>query len=306
MPDLRRMEDPREMLRKIRRLELRTRGKVEAAFSGQYRSVFRGRGMNFEEVREYQPGDEVRTMEWNVTARFGEVRGEAYVKKFTEERELTVLLGVDVSGSGDFGSVQQSKRELAAEVACVLAFSAIRNNDKVGLLLFSDQVELYIPPMRGRRHALRIVREILYFEPRSRRTDVGGALERLNRVLHRRSVVFLFSDFQSPDFRKQLAFTARRHDLVALPLVDPREETLPDIGTVRMEDPETGELVEVRTSDREVRKAYEAAVAQRAGELWREFRKQRVDAVTLRTDRDWVPALQTFFQNREHRMGARA
>lgn len=299
------MEDSREILKKIRRLELRTRGRVEAAFSGQYRSVFRGRGMNFEEVREYQPGDEVRTIEWNVTARFGEVRGEAYVKKFTEERELTVLLVVDVSGSGDFGSVNHSKRELAAEVACVLAFSAIRNNDKVGLLLFSDRVELYIPPMRGRRHALRIVREILFFEPKSRGTDLAGALERLNRVLHRRGVVFLFSDFQSNDFARQLGFTARRHDLVALPLVDPREETLPNVGTVRLEDAETGEIFEVATSSRSVREAYQKAVEERATALQREFRRQQVDSITLRTDRDWVPALQNFFKNRETRMGAR-
>jgi uncharacterized protein (DUF58 family) len=299
------MEDAREILRKIRRLELRTRGRVEAAFSGQYRSVFRGRGMNFEEVREYQPGDEVRTIEWNVTARFGEVRGEAYVKKFTEERELTVLLVVDVSGSGDFGSVSQSKRELAAEVACVLAFSAIRNNDKVGLLLFSDRVELYVPPMRGRRHVLRIVREILFFKPAGRGTDLSGALERLNRVTHRRSVVFLFSDFQSENFSRQLGLTARRHDLVALPLVDPREETLPDIGTVRMEDAETGELWEVATGNRTVREAYAKAVAERWEALQRELRRAQVDAVTLRTDRDWVAPLQNFFRNRESRMGVR-
>lgn len=261
--------------------------------------------MNFEEVREYQPGDEVRTIEWNVTARFGEVRGEAYVKKFTEERELTVLLVVDVSGSGDFGSVHQSKRELAAEVACVLAFSAIRNNDKVGLLLFSDRVELYVPPMRGRRHALRIVREILFFEPKGRGTDLVGALERLNRVTHRRSVVFLFSDFQAPDFSRALGFTARRHDLIALPLVDPREETLPDVGTLRMEDAETGELLEVATGNRSVREAYAKAVAERAVGLQRELRRQQVDAVTLRTDRDWVPPLQKFFKSRESRMGVR-
>ncbi|MEI6713641.1 MAG: DUF58 domain-containing protein [Verrucomicrobiota bacterium] len=297
------MEDPREILRKIRRLELRTRGRVEAAFSGQYRSVFKGRGMNFEEVREYQAGDEVRTIEWNVTARFGEVRGEAYVKKFTEERELSVLLVVDVSGSGDFGSVNQSKRELAAEVACVLAFSAIRNNDKVGLLLFSDRVELYVPPQRGRRHVLRIVREILFFEPSSRGTDLAGALERLSRVLHRRSVVFLFSDFQAPDFSRQLGLSARRHDLVALPLVDPREETLPDLGTIRLEDAETGELLEVATGDPSVRDAYAQAVASRSVALLKQFRQQRVDAVPLRTDRDWLPALQTFFRTREHRMG---
>lgn len=300
------MEDAREILRKIRRLELRTRGRVEAAFTGQYRSVFKGRGMNFEEVREYQPGDEVRTIEWNVTARFGEVRGEAYVKKFTEERELSVLLVVDVSGSGDFGSVSQSKRELAAEVACVLAFSAIRNNDKVGLLLFSDRVELYVPPRRGRRHALRIVREILFFEPKGRGTDLSGALDRLGRVLHRRSVVFLLSDFQAPDFSRQLGQTSRRHDLVAMPLVDPREETLPDLGTVRLEDAETGELIEVATGSAKVREAFAKAVAERSAALSRLLHQHRVDSVPLRTDKDWLPALQTFFRTREQRLGVHA
>ncbi len=201
------MESAREILKKIRRLELKTRGMVEAAFAGQYRSVFKGRGMNFDEVREYQPGDEVRTIDWNVTARLGEVRGEAFVKKFTEERELTVMLLVDVSASGDFGSVNLSKRELAAEVACLLAFSAIRNNDKVGLLLFSDHVELFITPKKGRVHTLRIIREILFFEPKGRGTEPGEALDYLNRVLHRRSVVFLVSDFQAPDFSRQLAIT---------------------------------------------------------------------------------------------------
>ena len=300
------MDNTREILKKIRRLELRTRARVEAAFSGQYRSVFKGRGMNFEEVREYQAGDEVRFIEWNVTARLGEVRGEAYVKKFTEERELTVLLMVDISGSGDFGSVEQSKRELAAEVACVLAFSAIRNNDKVGLLLFSDHVELFIPARRGRRHALRIIREILFFEAKGRGTDIAGALERLNRLIHRRSVVFLVSDFQAEDYSKQLSIAGRRHDLVAMTLVDPREETLPKMGTVRLEDAETGEILEVATGSAEVREAYAAAVAKRADKLSQELRRASVDRVSLRTDRDWLPALQTFFKNRERRAGVKA
>jgi uncharacterized protein (DUF58 family) len=297
------MEDTREILRRIRRLELRTRARVEAAFSGQYRSVFKGRGMNFEEVREYQPGDEVRFIEWNVTARLGEVRGEAYVKKFTEERELSVMLLVDISGSGDFGSVDRNKRELAAEVACVLAFSAIRNNDRVGLLLFSDHVELFVPPRRGRRHALRVVREILFFEAKGRGTDVGGALEKFNRLLHRRSVVFLFSDFQTPAFGKQLGITSRRHDLVALPLVDPREETLPDVGTVRLEDTETGQLLEVATGSIQVREAFASAVRARSEALSSELRKAGVDRVTLRTDCDWLPSLQSFFKRREQRAG---
>src|SRR3954467_3698752 len=199
------MDSVQKIISKIRHIELRTRGIIDTAFAGQYRSVFKGRGMNFEEVREYQPGDEVRAIDWNVTARLGEVHGDAYVKKFTEERELTVMLLVDVSASGNFGSVELSKRELAAEVACVLAFSAIRNNDKVGLLLFSEHVELFIPPKKGRLHTLRLIREILFFEPKGRGTDPGGALDYVNRVLHRRSVVFLISDFQAPDFSKQLS-----------------------------------------------------------------------------------------------------
>ena len=279
---------------------------VEAAFAGQYRSVFKGRGMNFEEVREYQPGDEVRTIDWNVTARFGEQHGDAYVKKFTEERELTVMLVVDVSASGDFGSVHLSKRELAAEVACMFAFSAIRNNDKVGLILFSDEVELYIAPKKGRAHTLRLIREILFFEPKGRGTEVGGALDYLNRVLHRRSVVFLISDFQAPDFSRQLSVTGRRHDLIAIPIVDPREEELPDVGLVTLEDAETGEQIEINTSDARARHAYITAVEQRTAERLRDFRGKRIDAISLQTDQDYVPALRAFFRNRERRLQLRA
>src|SRR5678815_1855820 len=257
------MESARSILKKIRRLELKTRGMVEAAFAGQYRSVFKGRGMNFEEVREYQPGDEVRTIDWNVTARFGEVRGDAYVKKFTEERELTVMLVVDVSASGNFGSVHLSKRELAAEVASLLAFSAIRNNDKVGLILFSDHVELFIAPKKGRAHTLRVIRDILFFEPKGRGTDPADALNFLNQVVHRRSVVFLISDFQTRDFSKELSVTSRRHDLIAVPIVDPREEELPNVGRLTLEDAETGEQIEVNTSDPSARRAYHQAVIAR-------------------------------------------
>src|SRR5215213_6310860 len=220
-----RAEKTTEILKKIRTLEIKTKGLVQTMFAGDYHSVFKGRGMNFEDVREYQPGDEIRAIDWNVTARLG----TAYVKKFTEERELTVMLVVDVSASGDFGGVRLSKRELAAEVACLLAFSAIRNNDKVGLLLFSDHVELFIPPKKGRVHTLRLIREILFFEPKGRGTDPADALDYLNRVVHRRSVSFLISDFQAPDFSRQLSVTSRRHDLVAIPIVDPCEEELPDV-----------------------------------------------------------------------------
>ncbi|MGV3533117.1 MAG: DUF58 domain-containing protein [Chthoniobacteraceae bacterium] len=300
------MESAKEILKKIRRLELKTRGMVEAAFAGQYRSVFKGRGMNFEEVREYQAGDEVRFIEWNVTARLGEVRGDAYVKKFTEERELTVMLIVDVSASGEFGSVNLSKRELAAEVACLLAFSAIRNNDKVGLLLFSDHVELFIGPRKGRAHTLRLIREILFFEPKGKGTDPGQALSYLNRVVTRRSVAFLISDFQAPDFTKELSVTSRRHDLIAIPVVDPREEELPDIGRVILEDAETGEQIQVDTSNRGVRAAYLRRVQQRNADLGRMFRQRRIDTIELRTNQDYVPALRAFFRNRERRQSIAA
>lgn len=296
------MNSAKEILKKIRRLELKTRGMVEAAFAGQYRSVFKGRGMNFEEVREYQPGDEVRAIEWNVTARLGEVRGEAYVKKFTEERELTVMLVVDVSASGDFGSVNLSKRELAAEIACLLAFSAIRNNDKVGLLLFSDHVELFIAPKKGRAHTLRLIREILFFEPKGKGTNPADALRYMNRIVHRRSVAFLLSDFQAPDFSKELSVTSQRHDLIAVRIVDPREQELPDVGRVTLEDAETGEQLEINTSSRAVRLAYLREVQEREAMWDREFRKRRIDSIPLRTDQDYVPALRTFFRNRERRM----
>lgn len=299
------MEAARDILKKIRRLELKTRGLVAATFSGQYRSVFKGRGMNFEDVRQYQPGDEVRSIDWNVTAKFGEVHGDAFVKKFTEERELTVMLVVDVSASGDFGSVELSKRELAAEVACLFAFSAIRNNDKVGLILFSDHVELFIAPKKGRVHTLRLIREILYFEPKGRGTAPGDALDYLNRVLHRRSVVFLISDFQAPDFSRQLSVTSRRHDLIAIPIVDPREEELPDMGVVTLEDAETGEQFDINTSERRTRLAYLKEVEGRTAARLREFRRQRVDAISLKTDQDYVPALRTFFKTRERRLQVR-
>ncbi len=299
------MDSARAILKKIRRIELKTRGLVAATFSGQYRSVFKGRGMNFEEVREYQPGDEVRAIDWNVTAKFGEVRGEAYVKKFTEERELTVMLVVDVSASGDFGSVHLSKRELAAEVACLLAFSAIRNNDKVGLILFSDHVELFIPPKKGRLHTLRLIREIVYFEPKGRGTLPATALDYLNQVVHRRSVVFLISDFQAPDFTKALGVTSRRHDLIAIPIIDPREEELPDVGLLTLEDAETGEQLEINTSDRTTRLAFLKSVDQRTTERSRNFRQKRIDAISLKTNEDYVPALRAFFRNRERRLQIR-
>jgi uncharacterized protein (DUF58 family) len=292
------MESARDILKKIRHLELRTRGLVEAAFAGQYRSVFKGRGMNFDEVRPYQPGDEVRTIDWNVTAR----TGEPFIKKFTEERELTVMLIVDVSASGNFGSVSLSKRELAAEVASVLAFSAIRNNDKVGLILFSDDIELFIPPKKGRTHTLRLIREILFFEPQGRGTQPALALNYLNQVVTRRSVVFLISDFLAPDFSSELSVTSRRHDLIAIPIVDPREQELPDVGIITLEDAETGEQIEINTSNRASRAAYARLVEKRETAMLRGFRRKRIDTISLRTDADYLPALRNFFRTRERRL----
>jgi len=292
--------DPKEILKKIRRLELRTRRLVNTSFAGQYHSVFKGRGMNFEEVREYSPGDEIRSIDWNVTARMN----TPYVKKYTEERELTVMLVVDVSASGSFGSVELSKRELAAEVAAILAFSAINNNDKVGLLLFSDEVELFIAPKKGRMHTLRLIREMLYFEPKGRGTNLAGALEYLNKILSRRSVMFLISDFIAPDYLKPLTVASRRHDVVAMPVTDPGEEQLPDIGRVTFEDAETGEQIEIDTSSRAVRNAFAAQEDRRRQALEKLLGSRGVDMVPLATNQDYITALRIFFERRERRMAA--
>lgn len=294
------MQETRDILRKIRRLELRTRRLVDAMFAGQYQSVFKGRGMNFQEVREYTPGDDIRSIDWNVTARMN----APFVKKFTEERELTVMLVVDVSASGGYGSVSLSKREIAAEVASVLAFSAIQNNDKVGLLLFSDDVELFIAPKKGRLHTLRLIREMLYFKPKGRGTDLVQALDYLNRVITRRSVVFVVSDFLSPDFSKPLAVTGRRHDCVAIPVMDPGEQSLPDVGIVTFEDAESGRQIEIDTSNRAAMKAFAELEKKRCQELDRLFASRGIDSIPLRTDEDYLPPLRAFFKKRERRQMA--
>jgi uncharacterized protein (DUF58 family) len=292
---------PAEILRKIRALEIKTKGLVQTVFAGDYHSVFKGRGMNFEDVREYQPGDEIRAIDWNVTARLG----TAFVKKFTEERELTVVLVVDVSASGNFGSVSQSKRELAAEVACLLAFSAIRNNDKVGLLLFSDRVELFIPPKKGRSHTLRIIREILFFEPAGRGTAPALALDYLNKVVTRRAVVFFVSDFQTGDFSRELSVSGRRHDFIAIHVQDQREEVLPNVGIITLEDAETGEQLEINTADRTTRARFSALAETRRAELNRTLRRNSIDTISLRTGEDYLPALRSFFKQRERRLAVR-
>jgi uncharacterized protein (DUF58 family) len=292
--------DPKEILKKIRLIELRTRRLVNSIFAGQYHSVFKGRGMNFEEVREYAPGDEIRSIDWNVTARMN----VPYIKKFTEERELTVMLLVDVSASGLFGSIELSKRELAAEVASILAFSAINNNDKVGLLLFSNEVELFIPPKKGRLHTLRLIREMLYFQPKGRGTNLAGALDYMNRIISRRSVVFMISDFMAPDFTKALTVTSRRHDLVAMPVTDPGESELPDVGIVTLEDAETGAQIDVNTSSRAVRRGLFELNEERLRALDRLLRSRRVDVVPLSTAEDYLIPLRAFFDQRERRLAA--
>jgi uncharacterized protein (DUF58 family) len=292
--------DPKEILKKIRRIELRTRRLVNSMFAGQYHSVFKGRGMNFEEVREYAPGDVIRSIVWNVTARMN----APYIKKYTEEREMTVMLLVDVSASGIFGSVELSKRELAAEVASILAFSAINNNDKVGLILFTDRIELFIPPKKGRLHTLRLIREMLYFEPEGRGTDLAGALDYLNLVVSRRSVVFMISDFLAPDFTKALTVSSKRHDLVAMPVIDKGESELPNVGIITLEDAETGEQIDVNTSSKAVRRALREINDDRLADLEYLLRSRRVDIVRLTTTEDYLISLRNFFEQRERRQAA--
>jgi uncharacterized protein (DUF58 family) len=252
-------------------------------------------------VREYQAGDEIRSIDWNVTARMG----TAFIKKFTEERELTVMLIVDVSASGNFGSTSQSKRELAAEVACLLAFSAIRNNDKVGLVLFTDRVELFIPPKKGRSHTLRLIREILFFEPQGRGTQPGLVLDYLNKIVTRRAVVFFISDFQAPDFSQALAVSGRRHDFIAIHIHDEREKVFPNVGIITLEDAETGEQVEVNTADRSMRTQFADLVDKSETELSRTLRRNNIDTIALRTGDDYLPALRSFFKQRVRRLAIR-
>lgn len=310
---------PREILKKIRQIEIRTKRLVSETLAGQYHSVFKGQGMNFEEVREYQPGDEVRSIDWNVTARMN----HPFIKKFVEERELTLMLLVDLSGSGLFGSIQQSKRELAAEIASVLAFSAIRNNDKVGLILFTDEVEKYMPPRKGRRYVLRVIREILFFEPQRRATNLNRALEFLSRVTTHHSIAIILSDFLAPGNTAHLSRfktgavgvsaslaqaslpalrqANRRHDVVAVQIADRYELELPGLGRLVLKDAETGEVVEVNTGDPRKRESFARRQAEIQAECARVFRSANIDAIQLRTDEPYASALGKFFETRERR-----
>ena len=290
--------DPRDILRKVRRVEISTRGLVDEVFSGQYHSVFKGRGMDFAEVREYQFGDDVRSIDWNVTARVG----SPFVKVLEEERELTVMLVVDVSASGDFGTRERMKAEVAIEISALLAFSAIRNNDKVGLIVFSDQIEKFVPPRKGRRHALRVVRELVFHKPRARSTDIAGALEYLNRVQRKRAVAFFVSDFNDQGFGRPLAAAARRHDLIAVRVGDARERDLPPLGFLELEDPETEERIVVNTSSGRFRDAFSRTVHARRERLDDELRRSGVDLIDIETGVSYVEPLRRFFRERIRRL----
>ena len=289
--------ETREILKRVRRIEIRTRRLVEEVFAGQSESVFKGRGMEFAEVRPYLPGDEVRDIDWNVTAR----SGAPFVKRFTEERELTVLLAVDVSGSLEFGSTTQSKRELVAELAALLAFSALKNADRVGLLLFSDRLELFVPPRKGRTQVLRIVRELLTHGIEGRGTSWSSGLDFMNRVLRRRSVVFLLSDFLAPIDARLFRVTSRRHDLVALWVEDPREAALPAVGRVLVEDLESGKTRWLDTNDAKTRESYRAARADAKSRTQRALAAAHCDSVPLSTAGSYLPPLLRFFNDRRRR-----
>ncbi|MCX7003590.1 MAG: DUF58 domain-containing protein [bacterium] len=287
---------PKELIAKIRQIQIRTSHQVTEVMAGEYKSAFKGRGMEFDEVRQYQPGDDVRTIDWNVTAR----TGHPYVKRFVEERELTVMLMVDASSSGSFGSFHRTKNEVAAELAALLAYSAIRSNDRVGLIIFTDQVEKYVPPKKGRSHVLRVIREILYFnKPEHGTTNIRAALEFLQRVCARRSVVFLVSDFMAEGYDKAMLLAARKHDLIPVTITDPREIALPDIGFLDLMDAETGERILLDTHDLRVRKAFQYLGGNDRQQRTQRFRQMRAKAIDVRTDQSYVDALVRFFKQRE-------
>ncbi len=286
---------PKELAKKIRYIQIFTSKAVNDVLAGEYESTFKGRGMEFDEVREYTPGDDIRSIDWNVTAR----TGHPFVKRFVEERELTIMFLVDLSASGSFGSVEKTKNEVAAELCALLAFSAIKNNDKVGLIVFTDEIEMFIPPRKGTSHVLRLIRELLVFKPKQARTDINVALDYLGKVLHKRAVVFLLSDFQNEGYEKPLGVLNRRHDLIALSITDPREIDMPDVGLVELEDAETGERILIDTSSAAVRSQYKGIGARRAGEMKETFRKMDVDHTDIVTGENYVKDLVGFFRNRE-------
>ncbi|QBG48424.1 DUF58 domain-containing protein [Verrucomicrobia bacterium S94] len=293
------MSEPKDsyLLKKVRQIDIKSRKVVTELLGGEYKSVFKGRGMEFDEVREYMPGDEVRTIDWNVTAR----TGKPFVKRFIEEREQALFFLVDMSASGTFGSTRQTKNEVAAEICGMLAFSAIKNNDRVGLIIFTDEVECFIPPDKGQHHVLRIIREILSFEPQGTGTSIAGALDYLGKMVKRQCVTFLISDFQDADYDKQLKLAAFHYDLIAVTITDPRELELPDAGLVELRDAETGEQILVDTASPAARKKFNTAAKARHLEIRDQFIRLNIDQIDVHTDRDHVPDLVRFFRTREQR-----
>ncbi len=288
---------PKEILKKVRQIEITTRGLVNDVFSGEYHSVFRGRGMDFAEVREYTFGDDIRNIDWNVSARMG----HPFVKVFQEERELTVMLMVDVSSSGNFGTQEQMKGEIATEICALLAFSAIKNNDKVGLIIFTDRIEKFVPPKKGKSHVLRVLRELLYHQPQSNKTDIAGALEYLNHVTRRRSVVFLVSDFISEAYEKDLQIANKRHDMVAITLTDPREIELPDVGFIEFEDAETGEMFLLDSNNAGIRSSFSEQADLKKQEREKLFKSMNIDYIDIYTHQPYIEPLMRFFRLRAKR-----
>jgi uncharacterized protein (DUF58 family) len=288
---------PQELIKKIRQIQIYTSRAVDASFAGQYESVFKGRGMQFDEVREYTPGDDIRTIDWNVTAR----TGKPYIKRFVEEREMTVMFAVDLSASGDFGTVNKAKNELAAEFCAVLAFAAAKNNDKVGLLIFTDQIELYIPPKKGISHMLRLVRELLYFKMSKRTTNISESLDYLGKVIRKKATVFLVSDFIETDFKRPLSLLNKRHDVIAVTVRDKAEISLPGIGLIEFADAETGEIILIDTSSRKFRNQYSNTAALRFDELKNMLRTINVDCISISTDKPYIQDLVRFFHMRHKR-----
>ena len=287
----------KEIIKKIQRIEIFTNRLVNTVFAGEYESVFKGQGITFDEVREYQVGDEIRTIDWNVTARIG----QAYIKKYVEERELVMMLVVDMSASTSFGSIAETKAEIAAEIAALLAFSAIKNNDKVGLICFTDTVEHFVPPRKGKRHVLRVVRDILHFQPKQSRTNIETALSFVDRVLKPHSVVFLISDFKDTGYEKQLRLSGKRHSLIAITLQDRREVELPDVGLIELEDAESGETVILDTRSEKARQMYTELNQRADAERRQVFRASQVDSIHIRTDESYVKPLIRFFRQRAAR-----
>ncbi len=283
-----------EILKKVRKIEIKTRGLSQDIFAGAYHSAFKGRGMTFSEVREYQYGDDIRTIDWNVTARFG----RPYIKIFEEERELTVVLLIDVSGSQEFGTVSRMKKDMMTEIAATLAFSTIQNNDKIGVIFFSDKIEKFIPPKKGRKHVLYIIRELIDFRPESNKTNLAGALRYFTNAIKKRSTAFVISDFMDSNFDNELTIANRKHDVVALQIYDERETEMPDIGLVKLKDAETGQRIWIDTADKHLRTFYKHHWGERQLNLQRAFTKAKVDAVSINTSDDYVQALMRLFQMR--------